>query len=341
MRIAITFASLVFGYLVLTVGKPIIMPLVVAAFFAILLVPSLNRLEQWKIPRAAAITLLMIVLIASISSLIYIVLNQAVAIAEDLPEISGKLEAWYLSLATYLETDLGISAAKQTEYLYSGVEKLLGSSGSFIQSTINTTANLFTYLALIPVYVFLMLYYRERFQDFFIAINHPDSRDRVEDTLDHSKGVILNYVSGISIVVLIMAVLNVGGLLIIGIPYAVFFGIVAALLTIIPYVGIIIGSIPPILIALIMTDSVFYPVAVIILFVIVQTLEGNFITPKIVGSKVSVNALAAMVALVVGGFLWGAIGMILSIPITGMLKVILHQSPKTRPWSMLIGQDDV
>lgn len=340
MRVAITLASLVFGYLVLTVGKPIIMPLVVAAFFAILLVPAVHRLEQWKFPRAAAISVLMIILIGIITSIIYIVLNQAVAIAEDMPEISGKLELWYLGIATYLEADLGISAAKQTEYLYSGIDKLLGSSGSFIQSTINTTANLFTYLALIPVYVFLMLYYRERFKDFFVAINHPDSRDKVEDTLDHSKGVILNYVSGLSLVVLIMAILNVGGLLIIGIPYAVFFGIVAALLTIIPYVGIIIGSIPPIVIALIMTDSLFYPVAVIILFVIVQTLEGNFITPKIVGSKVSVNALAAMVALVIGGFVWGAIGMILSIPIMGILKVILHQSPKTRPWTLLLGQDD-
>ena len=138
-------------------------------------------------------------------------------------------------------------------------------------------------------------------------------------------------------VVIIMAVLNVGGLLLIGIPYAVFFGIVAALLTIIPYVGIIIGSIPPIVIALIMTDSLFYPIAVIILFVVVQTLEGNFITPKVIGSKVSVNALAAMVALVIGGFLWGAIGMILSIPITGILKVILQQSPKTRPWALILG----
>lgn len=340
MRVAITLASLVFGYLVLTVGKPIIMPLIVAAFFAILLVPAVNRLELWKVPRAAAITLLMLVMVTLISSLVYIVLNQAVAIAEDMPEISGKLEVWYAELAIYLERVWGISAAKQTEYLYSGVEKLLGSSGTFIQSTINTTANLFTYLALIPVYVFLMLYYRERFHNFFIAINHPDSRNQVEDTLDHSKGVILNYVSGLSLVVLIIAVLNVSGLLIIGIPYAVFFGIVAALLTIIPYIGIIIGSIPPIVIALIMTDSLFYPIAVIILFVIVQTLEGNFITPKVVGSKVSVNALAAMVALVIGGFVWGAIGMILSIPIMGILKVILHQSPKTRPWTLLLGQDD-
>jgi predicted PurR-regulated permease PerM len=340
MRVVIALAGLVFGYIVLTVGKPIIMPLVVAAFFAILLVPAVHRLEQWKFPRALAISALMIVLVGMITSVIYIVLNQAVAIAEDLPEISSKLELWYVSFASYLETDLGISAARQTEYLYSGIEKLLGSSGTFIQSTITTTANLFTYLALIPVYVFLMLYYRERFQDFFIAVNDPDARNRVEDTLDHSKGVILNYVSGLSLVVLIMAVLNVGGLLLIGIPYAVFFGIVAALLTIIPYVGIIIGSIPPIVIALIMTDSLFYPTAVIILFVVVQTLEGNFITPKVVGSKVSVNALAAMVALVIGGFLWGAIGMILSIPITGILKVILQQSPKTRPWALLLGQDD-
>src|SRR5690606_11263493 len=111
--------------------------------------------------------------------------------------------------------------------------------------------------------------------------------------------------------------------LVLGIPYAVFFGVLAALLAVIPYVGVLLGSVPPVLIALLMTDSLFYPAAVIVLFVVVQTLEGNFITPKIVGDQVSINPLAAIVALVTGGFVWGAIGMILSIPIVGVIKVVV------------------
>jgi predicted PurR-regulated permease PerM len=86
-----------------------------------------------------------------------------------------------------------------------------------------------------------------------------------------------------------------------------------------------------------MTDSLFYPIGVIILFVMVQSLEGNVITPKIVGDKVSINPLAAMVALVIGGFVWGAIGMILSIPLTGVLKVILKSMKGGQAWADVLG----
>ena len=232
---------------------------------------------------------------------------------------------------------MGIKAADQAAYLQQGVERLLSSSGSFIQATMNTTASLLAYLSLIPVYVILMILYKERFSSFLVAMHKPDERERVDLLIVNVEGVVQNYVAGLALVVGIMATLNVGGLLILGIPYAVFFGILAALLAVIPYVGVLIGAIPPVIIALLMTDSLFYPAAVIVLFVVVQTLEGNLITPKIVGDKVSVNPLAAMVALVIGGFLWGAVGMILSIPVTGVLKVVLENVRGGKPWAELIG----
>jgi len=325
------------GYIVITYAKPILMPLVVAGVVSIILLPVVKTLERWKFPRLLAISLILTVLVLLIPLIGYLLFQQSVAIAQDLPELSTRFSQWYQHVVSYLDESWGIDTTRQAAYIQSGIDRLLSGSGSFIQSTIDATTSLLGYIALIPIYVFLMLLNRERFTSFLLHLNHNSAEENVVHVIDQVQAVLQNYVAGLALVIGIMAVLNVGGLLVLGIPYAVFFGLIAAFLTIIPYIGVLIGAIPPILVALLMTDSLFYPMGVIILFVIVQSLEGNLITPKIVGDKVSVNPLAAMVALVIGGFVWGAIGMILSIPITGVLKVILKSMKGGQAWADLMG----
>jgi predicted PurR-regulated permease PerM len=152
------------------------------------------------------------------------------------------------------------------------------------------------------------------------------------------QNVVKNYIMGLLLVMAIIAALNTVGLLILRIEYAFFFGALAALLNIIPYLGIIIGSILPIMMALLTKDSIWYAVGVAGVFTAVQFLEGNFITPHIVGSKVSVNPLAAIIALIIGGILWGPAGMILSIPFTAITKVILDNIEPLEPFGFLLGE---
>jgi predicted PurR-regulated permease PerM len=325
------------GYVVITYAKPILMPLVVAAVLSVILLPIVKTLERWKFPRLLAISLILTVLVLLIPLIGYLLFQQSAAIAEDLPELSTRFSAWYQHLVSYLDQTWGIDTTQQAAYIQSGIDRLLSGSGTFIQSTIDATTSLLGYIALIPIYMFLMLLNRERFTGFLLHLNHTSKEENVVQVINQVQAVLQNYVAGLALVIGIMAVLNVSGLLLLGIPYAVFFGLIAAFMTIIPYVGVLIGAIPPILVALLMTDSLFYPIGVIILFVMVQSLEGNVITPKIVGDKVSINPLAAMVALVIGGFVWGAIGMILSIPLTGVLKVILKSMKGGQAWADVLG----
>jgi predicted PurR-regulated permease PerM len=108
------------------------------------------------------------------------------------------------------------------------------------------------------------------------------------------------------------------------------------LLTIIPYVGIFIGASLPVILALLTKDSAWYAVGVIGLFSFVQFLEGNFITPRITGSKVSINALAAIIALLIGGKILGIAGMILAVPCLGIFKILLSHSKHLSPFVILI-----
>ena len=126
------------------------------------------------------------------------------------------------------------------------------------------------------------------------------------------------------------------GLLALGIDHAIFFGILSGVLTIIPYVGIIIGALFPVLMALITKDSIWYAIGVVIVFFTVQFFEGNFITPRITGSKVSINALAAIIALLIGGKILGIAGMILAVPAIGVLKILLSHSEHLKPFVILL-----
>lgn len=121
------------------------------------------------------------------------------------------------------------------------------------------------------------------------------------------------------------------------IQHAVFFGVLAAVLTIIPYIGIFIGSLLPILFALVTKDSLWYPLGVALVFWFVQFLEGNFITPNIIGGRVSINPFAAILALFFGGMIWGPLGMILSIPVLAIIKVIFDVVKPLQPYGFLLG----
>lgn len=138
----------------------------------------------------------------------------------------------------------------------------------------------------------------------------------------------------------IVAVLNTVGLMLMGIQYAWFFGSMASLLMLLPYIGIAIGSILPALFALATKDSALYAVGVIAWFQVVQFLEGNIITPNIVGSKVSINPLMAIIAILLGGMIFGLSGLILALPMVATLKVIFDAIPSMEPIGYLIGEPE-
>jgi predicted PurR-regulated permease PerM len=184
----------------------------------------------------------------------------------------------------------------------------------------------------VPIYIFLFLLYRERFNDFLLAVWPASSLSWKSEI----QAVIRGYISGLTLVTLIAAVLNSIGLLLLGIDHAIFFGFLSGTLTMIPYIGITIGAALPTLLALVTKDSGWYAVGVIAVHGFVQFLEGNFITPKITGSKISINALAAIVALLVGGKIWGIAGMILAVPAVGILKILLSYSNSLKPFVILL-----
>jgi putative heme transporter len=313
--------------------RDIVIPLAFATFLSIVLLPIVKRIEK-RTGTTLAVTIVLITGLVVFGFLGYLLVNQVINLANDLPNLESKMETFVINLQRTLNERFGITTREQNTLVQDFLKSASVYTGQFLLGTGNTLSTIIQ----IPIYMFLILLYRKKFKEFFLSIV-PDDNDELA-WKKQIENVTQGYISGLMLVTLIVAALNTTGLFILGIDHAIFFGILSGVLTIIPYVGIFIGALLPVLMALITKDSLWYAAGVVMVFTVVQFLEGNFITPRITGSKVSINALAAIVALLIGGKILGIAGMILAVPAIGVLKILLSYSSHLKPFVILLGEDN-
>ena len=334
-----TFLLIGMSLLVFVLHKldDILLPLFFSALLSVLLLPVVLRLERWRWPRALAILAAVLLLLGGIVGLFVIFGSQIMDLKAELPLIQAKLVAFFDQGQQLLHDRFGMRVMSKDELIDSSLSSAKKSAGGFLGSTISTTAGVLSTVTLVPIYIFCFLYYRDHMRQFMFRFVTPDKRTAVLHTMDNIRTVVQAYISGLLTVIVIVAVLNAIGLLLLGVKFAIFFAIFASVLAVIPFIGILVGATIPALITLVETGSPAKAAAVVGVFLVVQFLEGNFITPMITGSKVSINPMAAIVALILGGELWGTPGMILSIPLVAVLKVVFDSNKTTEPWGFLLG----
>ncbi len=329
----------VLGTLILIYTKEFLLPIVIAALLSLLLYPVYKLLIKWKVPGVLSVIITMlVVLILMVVSVIFISAELKSVLA-DLGGLSGKMSEKLSRLQTYMSEHWQVEDATFTSWIANAKTKLMGYSGDLLSGTISTTTNIFSTMVLIAVYVFCFLLYNRDFKDFAFALMETERRSEATDLIGDIQKLVQHYLLGMLTVILIIGSLNTIGLLIMGVDHAIFFAFFAATLTIIPYIGIFMGASLPVLYTLITHDSVWPAVGVLSVFMVVQFMESNFITPKIVGKRVSINPFVAIVVLLIGGQIWGTAGMILSIPLTAILKVLLDHRPHTKAFGYFLGSE--
>jgi predicted PurR-regulated permease PerM len=340
-RLAYLFLAVVLGYIILKQGKFFLGPLVFSMLFTIMLQPLstfFRRLVKFKIP-AILLTLLSVIVIFSIIVTLFSV--QLSVIVNDLENITGKISEGIQKIFEWLNTNLRINTDLDLEEsdLMENIPQLADSTLTFAQKGISSLTTFIFNLFLIILLVFFFLWYQENFKKFLLIQAPNDKKENLNAILKKIQKTIQKYLYGLLLVIAILAVLNSAGLLIIGIRYAVFWGLLAAFLAVIPYIGTTLGGILPFLYALATTDTWWQPAAVAAMYFIVQQLEGNIITPKVVGSSVSINPLFALIAIILGGFIWGITGILIAIPVIGVIKIILDNNNRTKPLAFLLSNE--
>jgi predicted PurR-regulated permease PerM len=336
-RIAFSLISVILIVYILFVLKAVLIPLAFGGLLAMLLYPICHKLESWKLPRIASIFICIVLVVGLIAGLLMLVINQFSNFSDEMPIYAAKITELLNKLQILIDEKFHIRKGNQnTELKKYGLEALKNSS-AYISGFLSSTSSILASASLVPIYVFFFLYYRDLIRTFLHKVFAKTKNSKIDQVLSKIYFVLQNYLLGLFLVIFIVAILNSVGLLIIGIEYAVFFGTFAAFLLLIPYIGITIGALLPILIALLTKDSPLYALAVLGLFLVVQALESNIITPYIVGSKVSINSFAAIIALLLGGQLWGMAGLVLALPFTAIIKVIFDNVDALKPYGYLIG----
>lgn len=315
----------------LITAKIVIIPLALAFLFAIVLNPFLRKLESLRVPRVVAIVLVLLAFLVLVGSIFLYSGYQLSLLMEDLPGIQQKVISLAQNLVDEAESRFRFVQFNREDW----VPKIVERAAPFFTGFVQTTSSVLTVAAQIPVYLFLFLLYKDRFKDFLEKIFDSDAV-KAGQRIQEVKGVVQGYVLGMFIVICVLAVLNSLGLFLLGIKYALFFGIFSAILTIIPYIGNFIGGLFPFVVALVTKDSAWYAVGVVAVYAFIQFLEGNFITPHIMGSRVSINPLIALLSMIIGGQILGVAGLIIAIPFVGILKLLFTHSRSLNPFVILM-----
>lgn len=321
----------------LRVLDDILLPLVFSALFALLLLPLCRWLEDHRVGRVWAIILCLLFLVLIFVGVVLGFGSQLTQFKDEIPKLQVKLMEFFNNAQEWAHMKFGYQPMSLEEVKDSSIKALKKSGGTYLGTTLNTTSAVLGNLAQVFIYIFCLLLYRDHLRQFMFRFVTPDKRTSVLHTFDSIQTVVQAYISGLLKVIAIVAILNAIGLLALGVKFAIFFAIFASVLAIIPYIGIMIGATLPAIITLVETGSPLKAAGVVGVFVAVQFLEGNFITPMITGSQVSINPLAAILALILGNALWGTPGMILSIPLMAVIKVVLDSNKTTEPWGFLLG----
>ncbi|MCL9808355.1 AI-2E family transporter [Flavobacterium luminosum] len=337
--LAYNLVSIIAIVFILYIMQPFLVPLFISLILSIMVYPIVQFLEvKLRFNRIISALTVLLILGIIIGILIWLISVQISDFVNKSDLYTNRLTALYDEIFQYLEAHFGINEKQLLSQSDIKFEALLKDNFSRIGNLLSSSTSILSDLFLIPIYIFFFLLYRNFFVE-FIHKAFPEKNNKLLNIiLDQIYDVQKSYLLGLFTVMLIVGLLNSIGLLVLGIENAFFFGFLAALLLLIPYIGIIIGSLLPAVVALATKDSVWYSVGVIGVFGFVQFLEGNFITPKITGSKVSVNAFVSILSLILFSMLWGTSGMILALPITASLKIIFDHTPSLRPYGFLIGE---
>ncbi|MFZ1676122.1 MAG: AI-2E family transporter [Saprospiraceae bacterium] len=335
----ILFVIIATGYLLLA-GQSILFPIFFGMFFSFMLMP----LEGWifrHIPNKFVSIVSSILLVLSVfSGLAFLFGNQLISIVSDMSSIQDQLKVGVQTLLSYCDKHMPfMNLHSDPESVNNMMNKIIQAPVEFVGSGI-TNIGLFLFNSFLTlIYIIFILMYKEALRDFLMIQFSKDKREELGIILEESVRMIQRYLVGMLTVVIILATMNCVGLLLLGVKYAIFWGILAACLVIIPYIGVTIGGTLPFLYSLATSDNSWQPWAVLGMYVVINQFEGNFITPKIVGSSVRINPFFALLGIVVMGELMGIGGIVLAIPTMAIVKLLAQQIDVLKPLALLMDKD--
>jgi predicted PurR-regulated permease PerM len=314
----------------MSVGKVFLAPVAFAMILSMALAPVCNWLDKLGVHRVLSIVLTYVALALLLAIIVTLISMTFVNIYQELPQIKVQIEEGFVKLNETLSEFFNFTDNEIQNYLRENRSRIFGPAWSFIEGTFSSSLKVIGSIFLTLLFTFFLLLYRRGIKKVLLQGKSERVQQELSTLLSNIAEVVKNYALGLLIVMILLGTVNSIGLWIIGIKYAFFWGYLAGFMIIVPYVGTTLGGVLPFLYALATTDTYWQPIVIVIMYYSIQQIEGNFITPNVVGSKINVNPMVVISAMICGALIWGIAGMILALPVVGITKVILSHYKKTQ-----------
>ena len=315
-------------------AREFLIPLCIGGILATLFLPFCNWIEKKKIPKGVAVLLSLLGMLSIIVMLISLVGYQVSELVADAEILKEKAIASGTRIQKYIFDTLSISVKEQDKI----IKNEQPSYANIMQAMLGSMASFVTSIILILVYFVFLLYYRNHIKSFLVQLAAKSQQDEMSEVIQSVAAVSQQYLIGLSKMIFLLWIMYGIGFSVLGVENAIFFAILCGLLEIVPFVGNITGTTLTVLVAAINGANAEVLIGIVIVYGIVQFVQGWILEPLVVGAQVQINSLFTILALVLGELLWGIPGIILAIPLTAMFKIICDHIEPMKPYGFLIGE---
>jgi len=316
-------------------AKPFLVPLCFGGLLAMLFLPLNRWFESKKIPKGLSILLCIIIFLGLITGIIWLISWQVSDLTSESTDIENKVRKMISQAKEYIGTHFGISKKQQEKIITEQAEQ----NGGILSHLGSSLTGFVIDFILVLVYIFLFMFYRRRIKTFILQLISSQQKKNTETIIHDIEKVSQQYITGLGMMIACLWIMYSIGFSIVGVKYAVLFAIICGLLEIIPFIGNLTGTLLAILMVVIQGGGSGMVFGVVITYLIVQFLQTYLLEPLVVGAEVNINPLFTIIILVLGELIWGIPGMVLAIPLLGIVKIICDHIPSLKPYGYLIGSD--
>jgi predicted PurR-regulated permease PerM len=325
--------------LVIVQGQDVIMPLLMAFFISLLMLPMFRWLNRHRVPEVVSIVICIIAFLLVVLGIAAFLSYQIGLLVKDIDAIQQNLTIHWNKLSGWINARMHFTTDQQLAMIRRQFSGLGGNVTRYLQGAAVSVSGILIFIGLVPIYIFLIIFYRNLLLRFTFLWFEREQFPVVESAVRETEVIVKYYLVGLLIQIAYLTILVSGLLMLFGIKHAILIGVTFAILNLIPYVGALIGNLIGVVLTLTSSQELWQIWAVLGTIAFVQFLDNNILMPRIVGSKVRVNALASIVGIVIGGTMAGVSGMFLSIPVMAVLKIMFDKSQGLQQWGVLLGDD--
>jgi predicted PurR-regulated permease PerM len=298
-----------------------------------------NWMEKKGVSRGLSSLLSVLTFVFVIAAIFTLVGWQVSNISKDAAKIEKNLSTKISELRHSISSSLGVSEEKQQEVVKKQQSQSGGGLGKAVTAIMSSAMSILVDTVLMLVYLFLLLYFRGHLKKFVLKLVPETGKPKTKKIVTESSRVAQKYLSGLGMMIVMLWIMYGIGFSIVGVKHAIFFAILCGLLEIIPFVGNLAGTLLTMLMAFAQGGGTNLLLGILITYAIVQFVQTYVLEPLVVGAEVNLNPLFTILLIVIGETVWGVAGMVLAIPVAGIMKIIFDNVPVLQPYGYLIGKE--